>query len=85
MPAYVQTARLYFESSPDYAVRRPSADDLAKTYMWLSATAERSRDPQELEQTRLMLEQVRAIMPETWAPTLDGRVAEHLSKYPAAP
>jgi TPR repeat protein len=85
VPAYFQTARLYFDVSPDYQAEPPPADDLAKAYLWLSATAQRSQDPVELERTRAMLEQVRAIMPATWAPTLDARVAEHLAAHPAAP
>ncbi len=82
VPAYFQTAKLYFEASPDYKSQRPSADDLAKAYMWLSATAQRSQDPVELEQTQAMLERVLAIMPPTWVPTLDKRVTEHLTAHP---
>ena len=80
VPAYFQTARLYFEISPDIQTQRLSADDLAKTYLWLSATALSSQDPMELEQTRVMLDQVLAVMPPTWVPTLDERVAAHLHK-----
>jgi TPR repeat protein len=82
-PAYFPTARLYFEVSPDYQSRRPSADDLAKTYLWLTATAQRSQDPLELEQTQAMLEQVLAIMPPSWVPTLNERVAAHFAEHPA--
>lgn len=84
VPAYFQTARLYFEISPDIQTQRLSPDDLAKTYLWLSATALSSQDPTELEQTRLMLDQVFAIMPPTWVPTLDERVAAHLDKNKVA-
>jgi len=83
VPAYFPTARLYYGDSPDYQSQRPSADDLAKTYLWLSATSQRSRDPVELEQSRAMLEQVLAIMPPSWVPTLDERVAAHFAEYPA--
>ena len=68
--------------SPDYRTQPPPADDLAKAYMWLSATQRRSTDERELEQARAMLEQVRAIMPGTWAPTLDERVEAHLAGNP---
>jgi len=85
VPAYFQTARLYLTISPDFKIERPSADHLAKAYMWLSATAKRSRNPEELEQTHALLDQVLAIMPETWVPTLDQRVAAHLAEHPAAP
>jgi TPR repeat protein len=84
LPAYFPTAKLYFEQSPDYASQPPSADDLAKTYMWLSATAMSSQDPFELEQARAMLGEVKAIMPTSWVPTLDERVAAHLAENGAA-
>ena len=79
VPAYFQTARLYYAASPDYPAQRPPADDLAKTYMWLTATLKRSQDAGELEQSQAMLTEVLAIMPATWVPDLDARVAEHLS------
>jgi TPR repeat protein len=85
VPAYFQTARLYFEISPDIKTQRLSADDLAKTYMWLSATVLSSQDPQEVEQARAMLDQVLAVMPASWVPTLDVRVAAHLDKFKFAP
>ena len=85
VPAYFHTARLYFEASPDYQSQPPGADDLARAYMWLSATAQRSQDPVELQQTQEMLKQVLAIMPASWVATLDKRVVAHLSEHPAAP
>jgi TPR repeat protein len=85
VPAYFQTARLYLAISPDLKIGRPSEDHLAKAYMWLSATAKRSRNADELKQTGALLDQVLAIMPKTWVPTLDERVAAHLAEHPAAP
>ncbi len=85
VPAYFPTAELYFKSSPDFQKQRPSADDLAKAYMWLSATAKRSTDQEEQKNIQVMLEQVLAIMPPTWVATLDERVATHLAEHPASP
>ena len=85
VPAYFQTARLYLTISPDFKIKRPSADHLAKAYMWLSATAKRSKDADELKQTRALLDQVLAIMPKTWVPTLDKRVAAHLAEHAPSP
>jgi hypothetical protein len=78
VPAYFETARLYFAASPDYSRQLPPADDLAKAYMWLSATLQRSQETEELQASERMLEQVTAIMPPSWAGTLDDRVADHL-------
>ena len=81
VPAYFQTARLYFGDAPELGDRKPPAQELAKSYMWLSATAQRSTDAGELEQTKAMLKQVLAIMPETWIADLDERVAAHLAEF----
>lgn len=83
VPAYFPTAELYFNVAPDYAAQRPTADVLAKTYMWLSATVKRSKEQNQIEKSRLMLEQVHSIMPNTWVPDLDERVTAHLNENPA--
>lgn len=83
VPAYYPTARLYLRPSEDGKFRRPSAEFLAKAYMWLQATEKRSRDRRELEQTRALLKQVLSIMPESWKTALDERVSAHLKDNPA--
>ncbi len=85
VPAYFPTAELYFSVSPDYKTQRPSAQALAKAYMWLSATIKRSKDPEEIEKSQRMLEQVHGIMPDTWIPTLDERVSTHLAEHSVQP
>lgn len=82
LPAYFQTASLYFAFSPDIKRNKPPADILAKTYMWLQATLQRSGDAVEREKATAMLDQVLQIMPGSWVATLDGRVSEHLALYP---
>ena len=81
--AYFPAARSYFIAPVDPESGMPTENNLAKAYMWLSATAKRSTDPDELKQTEEMLKKVLEVMPETWTPDLDARVAEHLEKYPA--
>ncbi len=84
-PAYFPTARLYFQApaDPETGLQRP--EDLAKAYLWLSATTEREPDPDRLAQTADMLEQVVQVMPETWVADLDAQVARHLATYASAP
>lgn len=87
--AYFPVAQLYFHSSLDTAVERESQKqaeaDLAKSYLWLSATIKRSADADEISHARIMLAQVLAVMPDTWIATLDARLAQHLSAFTATP
>lgn len=80
VPAYLPTAELYFNAPPDPKTGKLSADHLAKAYLWLRGTEARSTDKEELARTRAMLEQVQAVMPEAWTPSLDAKVAQHLEK-----
>jgi hypothetical protein len=80
--AYLPTAQLYFAVSPDLRTHKPPADILAKAYMWLSASIERVAGPREKAQAQAMRDKVLAIMPPSWTPTLDQRVAQHLSEHP---
>ena len=80
-PAYFATARLYFDAPVSADTGMPSAEVLAKTYLWLSATAKRSMDSKELTEAAGMLKDIRKIMPETWIPDLDQKVSRHLSEY----
>ena len=83
VPAYYPTAQAYLAPYADLATNKPPAGVLAKGYMWLRATQERTRDPTERAAAERRLEQVRAIMPDTWRPDLDARVAAHLRDNPA--
>ncbi len=80
--AYFPTGVLYFAAPADAATGLPGADNLAKAYLWLSATAERSRDPKELAKAREMLGRIGAVMPAAWVPDLDRKVAAHLAEHP---
>lgn len=81
IPAYYPTARLYFHAAPEPQTGHLSAHDLAKSYLWLSATRRLSRNPEELTETDNMLNQVLAVMPESWAPELDEKLQEHLQGW----
>ncbi len=79
--AYFPIGVLYFAAPVD-ETGLPGAENLAKAYLWLSATAERSRDPNELAKAQEMLGRIRAVMPATWIPDLDRKVADHLAEHP---
>ncbi len=81
VPAYFQTAHLYFSKPATVKTGKPSATDLAKSYLWLSATAQSSRDENELKDTQEMLNKVMEIMPEIWVEDLDAKVKEHLEMH----
>ncbi len=80
--AYFPTGALYFAAPVDSETGLPGAENLAKAYLWLSAAAERSRDPKELAKAKEMLGRIRAVMPATWVPDLDRKVADHLAEHP---
>ncbi len=77
--AYFPIAELYFNANRNPETGQWTAHDLAKTYMWLAATLKRSRDSQEREEAKHMLARVRKVMPRSWEPDLDARVAKHLA------
>lgn len=79
--AYFATGRLYFNAPIDPKTKALSPHDLAKAYLWLSATVKSSKDKDEVAQAVKMLEQIRKVMPETWVPDLDHKVAHHLEEH----
>jgi TPR repeat protein len=81
-PAYLPTGELYFNAPVDPQTGKLSAHDLAKAYLWLSASAKRSKNPEDASRSLALLKKVIKIMPHTWLPALDAKVAEHLAKYP---
>lgn len=80
-PAYLPTAILYAnaEVSPETGALKP--EHLAKIYLWNSAAKARIADPAQLAEIDRIGKMVLAVMPETWRPDLDKKVAEHLEKY----
>ncbi len=81
VPAYFPTGKLYFNAEPNPETKALPPEDLALAYLWLSVTMKQSKNPAELDEARKMLEQILAVMPKTWLPELDHKVAQHLTSY----
>ena len=80
VPAYFQAGKSFYHAEPDPETKRLSAEHLAKAYLWLSATLQQSENLNELAESKQMLEQILAVMPETWLNELDQKVAQHLQQ-----
>lgn len=78
VPAYFQTGKSFYHAEPDPETKQLSAEHLAKAYLWLSAALRRSENPNELAESKQMLEQILAVMPETWLNELNQKVTQHL-------
>lgn len=80
-PAYLPAAILYANAAPDPQTGALAPEHLAKIYLWTSAAKARAADPAELAETARIEAMVLAVMPASWRPELDRKVAEHLAKY----
>lgn len=80
-PAYLPVAILYANSAPDPATGALTPANLAKIYMWNSAAKASTKNTAELAEIERIAGLVAQVMPATWMPELDRRVAEHLSKF----
>jgi len=83
VPAYFDTAALYFNSPANPETGLWYENDLAKAYLWLSATVQQSDDKVQVKQAGQMLEKVREVMPKTWAVELDKKVQSHIKQHNA--
>jgi len=81
LPAYYPTAFLYYNAPVDPQTDKPAAENLAKAYLWLSATLKRSSDRKDKEKAAEMLKRVLEIMPGSWRESLDAELSKHLQKY----
>ncbi|SDY27980.1 hypothetical protein SAMN05421754_100566 [Nitrosomonas sp. Nm58] len=81
IPAYYPTAKLYFTAPVSNETGMPEAANLAKSYLWLSATQRQSHHENELQAAANMLEKVLQVMPAGWQTDLDQKVTQHLQKY----
>ncbi|MGW8392717.1 tetratricopeptide repeat protein [Pseudoduganella sp. HUAS MS19] len=77
-PAYLPAAVLYAHQPVQADTGGPSAENLAKVYLWASAAKARLADPGPAEK---LLASVLAVMPAEWLPELDRKVADHLAKF----
>ncbi|PSJ18891.1 tetratricopeptide repeat protein [Nitrosomonas supralitoralis] len=80
VPAYFQAGKHFFHAEPDPETNQLSAEHLAKAYLWLSATIQRSEDMEEITAAKMILEQILVVMPQTWLAELDQKVAQHLQE-----
>jgi len=78
--AYLPTAEMYYSASPDSDTNLPTAENLAKSYLWLQAALKTTDSHEEKARARQMLEAVMGIMPETWVPDLDEKLDAHFGK-----
>ena len=83
VPAYFETAKLYFDAPVNPETGLWFENDLAKAYLWLSATEKRTDKSEQREQAVQMLKKVREVMPESWAVDLDAKVLAHLQQHAA--
>ena len=83
VPAYFETANLYFHAPANPETGLWHENDLAKAYMWLSATLQKAEDVEQREHASEMMEKVREVMPETWTADLDAKVEAHLEQFAA--
>ncbi|MBN1545034.1 MAG: sel1 repeat family protein [Syntrophaceae bacterium] len=84
-PAYFPTGELYFHAPPDPQTGKPTARNLAKAYLWLSAEMRQTQDLQGREQAEVLLKKVLQLMPVSWRPELDAKVDAHFSAHPPQP
>ncbi|MDN2696388.1 tetratricopeptide repeat protein [Janthinobacterium sp. SUN073] len=82
-PAYLPVAILYANSAPDPATGALTPANLAKIYMWNSAAKATTNNAATLAEIERIAQLVNQVMPAEWRPTLDRRVAEHLSRFSA--
>ncbi len=82
-PAYFPTARLYFNAPVAEHTQMPTAENLAKAYLWLSATRQLSGDTHETHAIEDMLKKIEQIMPASWKKDLDRKVSQHLRAFHA--
>lgn len=81
VPAYLPTALLYANMPPHADTGAPAPEQLAKVYLWSAAAKARLADPALRANAAKLNDEASAMMPPTWRPELDRKVAAHLAKY----
>ncbi|KXI29608.1 tetratricopeptide repeat protein [Paraglaciecola hydrolytica] len=84
-PAYFETAALYFAAPKNPVTKLWLEQDLAKSYLWISAALQRSNNQQQQDQLHTMLAEVKKVMPETWEKDLNKKLEAHLMQFPVSP
>lgn len=80
-PAYLPTAILYANARPDPKTGMLAPEYLAKIYMWNCAAKATTTDRAQLAEIARIDSLLDKVMPPSWKPELDRKVAEHLAKY----
>ncbi len=80
LPAYLPLAKLYFGAGRTADGGRPSAERLAKSYMWLAALKQRGAEWPVSDDAGKLMDEILAIMPASWRPELDRKVSEHVAQ-----
>ena len=81
-PAYLPTAILYANATPDPVTGALTPADLAKIYMWNRAARASTPSSVQLAEIDRIERLVLTVMPTQWQPDLDRRIADHLARYP---
>ena len=79
-PAYLLCAQLYVAAPVDAESGLPTAENLAKAYLWSQATL---RDPvtaEAREAAQAILGRVRTVMPSEWESSLNIEVDDHFAR-----
>ncbi len=82
--SYLPLAVIYWHNRSEASPESPPAQDLAKSYLWASAARRAAADAMTREEAATLLSQIDALMPETWKPELNEKVAAHLAEHHAA-
>lgn len=80
-PAYLPTAILYANAAPDLKTGVLAPVYLAKIYLWDTAAKACTTDPVQLAEIDRIDTMVRKVIPPSWRPELDQKVAAHLAKF----
>jgi hypothetical protein len=81
-PAYFETAALYYAAPKDPATNLWLEQDLAKSYLWISAALQRTNNALQKNQLLAMLTEVKKVMPATWENELNKKLEAHLTQFP---
>ena len=80
-PAYLPTAILYANAKPDPKTGALAPGYIAKIYMWNSAAKASTTDPAQLAEIAHIDALLAKVMPPSWKPALDKKVAAHLARF----
>lgn len=80
VPAYFQTGKHFFAAEPDAETNLLADEHLAKAYLWISASLQRSTNAEELAAARTIRQKILTVMPPAWLTELDRKVTQHINE-----